>query len=155
MDCLVLNAVYNCVCIVYVLYVRYFNYPGKYTESMWLPWQIPEMDCTGSNYCLRKWRQQEGDIESLSFMTYSGACTACFCVVVRLSCICTFLNILLPLSLSSGCARFCCCFNSFNPDPILTRIGQELWDLDDNRLKPGEDYVIDLQAGRTLVLTVH
>ena len=37
-------------------------------------------------------------------------------------------------------------FNSFNPDPILSRIGQELWELDDNRLKPGEDYAIDLQV---------
>ena len=35
---------------------------------------------------------------------------------------------------------------SFNPDPVLTQIGQELWDLDDNRLKPGHDYAIDLQA---------
>ena len=37
--------------------------------------------------------------------------------------------------------------DSFNPNPILTRIGQELWELDDNRLKPGEDYAIDLQVG--------
>jgi poly(U)-specific endoribonuclease len=35
----------------------------------------------------------------------------------------------------------------FRPNEELSRICQELWDLDDNRLKPGVDYVIDLQGG--------
>ena len=34
----------------------------------------------------------------------------------------------------------------FRPNEELSRICQELWDLDDNRLKPGVDYVIDLQV---------
>lgn len=37
----------------------------------------------------------------------------------------------------------------FSADSELSRICTELWKLDDNRLKPGEDYQINLQGGRS------
>lgn len=39
----------------------------------------------------------------------------------------------------------------FRPNSELSQICTELWELDENRLKPGVDYQIDLQGGKTAV----
>ena len=39
--------------------------------------------------------------------------------------------------------------DEFNADRELSQICTELWELDDNRLKPGVDYQINLQGGRS------
>ena len=43
--------------------------------------------------------------------------------------------------------RCCCCYcYRFDPHDELSALCTKLWDLDDNRLKPGIDYAIDLQG---------
>ena len=106
------------------------------------------MKAAGYAPCQEKSRQNRhshGAVLALSSWARQCACAkliqaSTYVVYIRVVCVVRALG-MASFGLKQG-------DRAFSADPELSKIYTELWKLDENRLKPGEHYCINLQGGK-------